>query len=131
MNPPQTLLGKKIRQLRRLRGFSQRRLAELAEVSNDYVSKIEKGDNENIGILTLKRMADALMVNSFELQSPEELSEKALRPEKAMKPQPKRGRGKGYDFRPDEATRILLKYWSNLDRADRKVILSVAKQLTR
>lgn len=115
-------LGAKFRQLRRARGFTQRRLAELAGISNDYISKIEKGQNTNVGILTLQKIADALMVNPFELQSPEALSEKALHPEKATKTQ-------GYEFKADAATRDLLRYWSHLDRSDRKVILNVAKQL--
>lgn len=115
-------LGLKFRQLRKARGFTQRRLADLAGVSNDYISKIEKGKNVNIGIETLKRMADAMMVNPFELQSTDDLSDKAINPEKAIST-------KGYAFKADATTRSLLKLWSHLDRADRKVILNVAKQL--
>ncbi len=115
-------LGLKFRQLRKARGFTQRRLADLAGVSNDYISKIEKGKNVNIGIETLKRMADAMMVNPFELQSTDDLSDKAIHPEKAIS-------AKGFEFKADAATRDLLKMWSHLDRADRKVILNVAKQL--
>ncbi len=115
-------LGQKFRQLRKLRGFSQRKLADLAGVSNDYISKIEKGKNENIGILTLKRMADALMVNPYELQSPQDLSDKALHPQKNLS-------SKHFGFKADAATQDLLKLWAQLDRADRKVVVNVAKQL--
>lgn len=115
-------LGLKFRQLRKARGFTQRRLADLAGVSNDYISKIEKGKNVNIGIETLRRMADAMMVNPFELQSPEALSDKAINPEKSIS-------AAGFEFKADSTTRSLLKLWSHLDRADRKVVLNVAKQL--
>jgi len=117
-------LGLKFRQLRRARGFTQRRLAELAGVSNDYISKIEKGKNTNIGIQTLQRIADAMMVNPFELQSTANLTEKAIHPEKFIATE-------GFEFKADSSTRDLLKLWSKLDRSDRKVILNVAKQLAR
>lgn len=116
-----TTLGEKFRQLRKARGFSQRKLADLAGVSNDYISKIEKGKNENVGVITLKKIADALMVSPFELQSDTPLSQKALKPHKA--------RSNDFQFKPDKSTTELLKLWSHLDRADRKVILNVAKQL--
>lgn len=116
-------LGQKFRQLRKARGFSQRKLAELAGVSNDYISKIEKGKNENIGILTLKKMADALMVSPFDLQSNDSLNMRSL--EEGTNVSVK----KGFKFEPDKSTRQLLKLWACLDRGDRKVILNVAKQL--
>lgn len=37
------ILGKKIRQLRKLKGLSQKKLAERAHITDSYISKIERG----------------------------------------------------------------------------------------
>jgi transcriptional regulator with XRE-family HTH domain len=50
----------KLQELRINRGFSQRRLAELAGVSNTSVWKIEQGGGANPS--TLKKLADILGV---------------------------------------------------------------------
>lgn len=121
---PTNSLGKKIVALRKERGFTQRRLADLADLSNDYISKIEKGKNTNVGVETLQRIADALMVTPLELQYPGDLSDAALAPEQNFILS-------RYALKPDVATRDLLRMWAKLDRADRKVILNVAKQLLR
>jgi transcriptional regulator with XRE-family HTH domain len=52
-------LGQAIREVRRSKGISQEKLALLSEVDRSYVGRIERGDN-NVAILTLSRLADAL-----------------------------------------------------------------------
>lgn len=52
-------LGNAIREARLAKGVSQEKLALMAEVDRSYVGRIERGDN-NVAILTLARLADAL-----------------------------------------------------------------------
>ena len=53
--------GRRLRQLRRERDFTQEQLAEVAEVSVDLVSNIERGVNAP-SFETLERLASALSV---------------------------------------------------------------------
>ena len=55
----------KLRELRINQGLSQRRLADLASVSNTSVWKIEQGGGANPA--TLKKLADVLGVRPVEL----------------------------------------------------------------
>jgi len=59
-------LGKKIRALRRGRGWRQIDLAAHAELSKTHVCELELGKRE-IGLLTLERVAYALDVKISEL----------------------------------------------------------------
>ena len=121
-------LSDKIKRLRKSRGLSQRALARKAGISHDYISKIEMGRAENIGTKTLEKIADALMVNTLELQLKKPLSKDALLgnlsedSQNLVKKLPK-------GFHPDKDTLELLKMWSRMESADRQVVLSVASQL--
>ncbi|HSY48112.1 MAG TPA: helix-turn-helix transcriptional regulator [Thermoanaerobaculia bacterium] len=55
-------LGKRVRDLRHGRGFSQERLAELAEIHENHVRRIEAG-TANPSYLVVGRLARALGVN--------------------------------------------------------------------
>ncbi|HEX9460467.1 MAG TPA: helix-turn-helix transcriptional regulator [Thermoanaerobaculia bacterium] len=55
-------LGKRVRELRRERGFSQERLAELASIHENHVRRIE-GGTANPSYLVIGRIARALGVN--------------------------------------------------------------------
>ena len=59
-------LGKKIRALRRARGWRQIDLAAHAELSKTHVCELEVGKRE-IGLLALERIAVALEVKPSEL----------------------------------------------------------------
>ena len=59
-------LGKRIRELRRERGFSQEKLAELASIHENHVRRIE-GGTANPSYLVLVRIARALGVNPASL----------------------------------------------------------------
>lgn len=65
-------LGRAIREMRAARGISQEKLALLAEVDRSYVGRIERGDN-NVALLTLRRLADALGVSVARLMQKAEL----------------------------------------------------------
>lgn len=52
-------LGKQIRELRKLKGFSQEELAFKAEIDRSYVGGIERGER-NISFLTLVKIANSL-----------------------------------------------------------------------
>ena len=59
-------LGKRIRELRKARGISQERLAELADVHENHIRRIERGE-ANPSYLVALRIARALRVKPSEL----------------------------------------------------------------
>ena len=61
-----TRVGRTIRQIRLLRGWSQERLAERANSSPKHVGRIERGQ-VNIGLNRLTEIANALSVNIADL----------------------------------------------------------------
>lgn len=68
MNSNQILIdfGSKVRQLRKNKGFSQEKLAELAGVHRTYIGMIERAE-KNITLLNIYKIAKALTVNIKEL----------------------------------------------------------------
>lgn len=59
-------LGKKVRELRRERGWRQIDLAAHAELSKTHVNELERGKRE-IGLHALERLAEALDMRISEL----------------------------------------------------------------
>ena len=59
-------LGKRIRELRKKRGISQEKLAELASVHENHIRRIERGE-ANPSYLVVLRIARALGVKPSEL----------------------------------------------------------------
>ena len=59
-------LGKRVRDLRHARGFSQERLAELANIHENHVRRIE-GGTANPSYLVVGRIARALRVSPADL----------------------------------------------------------------
>src|SRR5579864_234081 len=73
--------GKLIKELRTLRGFTQRQLAEKAGVDFTYLSKIENGRLEHTpSIKTLRDLAQALEVDELELMQAANKVPSALEP---------------------------------------------------
>lgn len=60
MTESSELLGKRIAELRRDRGWTQKELAERAGITPTYVSEIENGRTKNVGSSTLLDLAEAL-----------------------------------------------------------------------
>ena len=60
-------LARNLKKLREKKGFSQDRLAKLADVANNTIIKIEQGENINPTLATLKKIAEALGVSLDEL----------------------------------------------------------------
>ncbi|MDD4476931.1 MAG: helix-turn-helix transcriptional regulator [Patescibacteria group bacterium] len=56
-------ITKTLRKLREAKGFSQEKLARLADVANNTIIKIEAGKNQNPTLNTLKKIAKALEVS--------------------------------------------------------------------
>lgn len=67
-DPTLIAIGKAIRQLRNEQGLSQEKLALLAEIDRSYMGGIERGDN-NVAVLTLQKIADALQVTMTEIMA--------------------------------------------------------------
>ena len=61
------MLAKKIRELRKRKGFSQEKLAREANISYNTVVKIEAGESTNPTVLTLAGIAKALGVSLDDL----------------------------------------------------------------
>ena len=59
-------VGFKIRTIRQDRGFSQEKLAALADLHRAYVGQIERGE-KNIGLKNLEKIAKALKVKTKDL----------------------------------------------------------------
>lgn len=57
---------KNIRKLRTEKGFSQEKLALLADVHRAYIGQIERGEKK-IGLINLEKIAKALDVNIKDL----------------------------------------------------------------
>ena len=60
------LIGKRIQELRKRQGFSQEQVAEKAEISSNYLSRIECG-KENPTLDMLIKLAQALKVEMWEM----------------------------------------------------------------
>ncbi|MDR7369505.1 MULTISPECIES: helix-turn-helix domain-containing protein [Flavobacterium] len=58
--------GLKIKELRKLKGLSQEKLANLAEIDRTYLPTIEKGER-NVSIEVVERLANALEVKIKDL----------------------------------------------------------------
>jgi transcriptional regulator with XRE-family HTH domain len=59
--------GERLREVRRSRGMTQARLAELAEVTVGYISRVESGTGGAVGLDLLARLAAALATTVADL----------------------------------------------------------------
>jgi transcriptional regulator with XRE-family HTH domain len=75
------LVGRNFARLRRERGFTQERFAEVSGLTQQYVSGLENG-RRNPTVVTLFHLATALGVSHVELVKPDE---QALRSDKPAK----------------------------------------------
>lgn len=67
-----TLMGKRIRQLRKERGWSQEALAEAADLHENYISRLETGEQEPGFFVILKlcrafEITPAVLLDEFTL----------------------------------------------------------------
>lgn len=60
------LIGKRIKELRRKRGLSQEQLSERAEITPNYLSRVERG-TENPTLDMFMKLANALEVEMWEM----------------------------------------------------------------
>ena len=58
--------GLKIKELRKAKGYSQEKLANMAEIDRTYLPTIEKGER-NVSIEVAEKLAKALKVNIKDL----------------------------------------------------------------
>ncbi|MBL7131619.1 MAG: helix-turn-helix transcriptional regulator [Candidatus Omnitrophica bacterium] len=61
------MLAKKIRELRKKKGFSQEKLARLSDVSYNTIVKIESGESKNPTFQTMAGIAKALAISLDDL----------------------------------------------------------------
>ncbi|MFD0715675.1 helix-turn-helix domain-containing protein [Paenibacillus sp. GCM10027626] len=74
MNLPE-LVGSRIRELRKAKGWTQEQLAEAAALHYSYIGGVERGDR-NISLETLEKIIAAFQVPAIELFRFEEASER-------------------------------------------------------
>lgn len=55
--------GKKLREIRRQKGYSQEKLAEIASLHRNYIGMIERGER-NVTLLNIKKLARALNIET-------------------------------------------------------------------
>lgn len=60
-------LGKRIKELRKKRGYTQEKFSEIANIDYKYVQKIEGKNPPGLKIDTIERLAKALKVKPAEL----------------------------------------------------------------
>ncbi|MGV7118904.1 helix-turn-helix domain-containing protein [Paenibacillus kyungheensis] len=65
MNLPK-IVGLKIKEIRKSKGWTQEQLAETASIHYSYIGGIERGER-NISLETLQKIIDALEVSAVEL----------------------------------------------------------------
>jgi XRE family transcriptional regulator, regulator of sulfur utilization len=58
--------GERVKHLRKLRGLSQEKLAEMASLHSTYIGGIERGER-NVSIKNIGKIAEALKVSLEEL----------------------------------------------------------------
>ncbi len=63
---PRVLFGRRLRELRLERGFTQEELADLAHLHRNYVGGVERGER-NISLINITELARALAVKPIEL----------------------------------------------------------------
>ncbi len=63
---PRDLFGKRLRQLRQKRGFTQEELAERAHLHRNYIGGVERGER-NISLINIVELAHALSVKPADL----------------------------------------------------------------
>ena len=56
-------LGRHVLAKRKEKGWSQRQLGQIADISRNYVSQIERGEAESISIKVINKLAIALGVS--------------------------------------------------------------------
>ncbi len=61
------MLSKKVKELRKQKGWSQQKLAEKADLAFNTITKIEQGIAEHPNLKTLIKLADVLKVTIDEL----------------------------------------------------------------
>ncbi|MFZ5965640.1 MAG: helix-turn-helix domain-containing protein [Bacillota bacterium] len=54
--------GKKIRELRKEKGYTSQDLAVRSNLSKSYIEELERGDKKNPSFSTVEKLADALNV---------------------------------------------------------------------
>lgn len=73
------MIGKKIAELRKNRGFTLSELAQRADVSKSYLSNIERNLNQNPSLLVMRKLSKVLNVDILTLlQSDENAEEDTL-----------------------------------------------------
>jgi transcriptional regulator with XRE-family HTH domain len=63
---PRIIFGRRVRQLRLERGFSQEKLAELADLHRNYVGGVERGER-NVSLVNIVKLARGLNIRPMKL----------------------------------------------------------------
>lgn len=63
---PRVLFGRRVRSLRKARGYSQEAFALYAGVDRSYLGAVERGER-NIALINICKIADALAISPSEL----------------------------------------------------------------
>ena len=115
MTSLQQQIGSRIKELRQLKGYTQAELAELVDLSTNYVGYLERGER-TVSLQVLERLAHTLgvEVGTFFLFRAREASKKSEEPN--QKPQ---------------MMAKLTSFLQRTDREDLRLLFKLAKRLAR
>lgn len=65
-DPTLILFGMRLRELRKIKGISQEKLALQSDIARSYLGEVERG-KRNIALLNIQKLADALGIEASEL----------------------------------------------------------------
>ena len=72
------MIGKKIAEIRKRKGFTLSELAEKAQISKSYLSNLERNQNKNPSLKIISRVAEVLKIDPVTLMNPIEIHEQQL-----------------------------------------------------
>jgi transcriptional regulator with XRE-family HTH domain len=73
MKDPKKSFGQKMRKLRKIKGLSQEKLAEMSGLDRTYIGSVERGER-NISLLNIFRIAESLKTRASVLLEFKDLS---------------------------------------------------------
>lgn len=69
------MIGKKIAEIRKSKGYTLSELAEKANISKSYLSNLERNQNKNPSLKIISRVAEVLNIDPVALMNPGEGNE--------------------------------------------------------
>jgi transcriptional regulator with XRE-family HTH domain len=123
------MLGDNIRRIREEKNIHQKELAKLANITNEYLNRIEKGKNKNPSTKVLKSIAEALNIPVENLYKEDKVEKTSI--EEALKQIYDKNKDLNNSLTNQTISDLLehgyIKSDGSMDKEVQKLILEVAK----